>query len=318
MYIHTKNFKSISCVLLLFFLGVLPSLAGKYLNASSTTVGVLIFIMLLFPFYVRFIPKLYYIKYSFIIISVFFVIFILLQGLLVSDLNARAYLSLPIVIIFLISAFLVAAAVSDLENIDYSRVIYWLNNILLFIVVGNILTGFKLGLFLGGGHTDIYPFGEPSHFALFLGPLAIAEFILSEIKYRKYIILISVFLIGISIPNTTLLVYVLLMLLLVVKFSKSSLLAFGIFLLCGYTYLISNDVNFDYFIDRLTLTSDSENLSALVYLQGVDYSLKSLSDTYGLGVGFQMMGTQEQSIITQRIIELTASGTALNRLDGAF
>ena len=45
-----------------------------------------------------------------------------------------------------------------------------------------------------------------------------------------------------------------------------------------------------YFSDRLKLTTDSDNLSVLVFVQGWQLAYNSLKETYGLGIGIQQLG----------------------------
>jgi hypothetical protein len=71
-----------------------------------------------------------------------------------------------------------------------------------------------------------------------------------------------------------------------------------------------------YFLDRLAISDTSNNLSALVYLQGLYDAYYSLEATNYLGLGFQLLGTQPPSELSLTI--QTIAGTELNREDGSF
>ena len=67
------------------------------------------------------------------------------------------------------------------------------------------------------------------------------------------------------------------------------------------------------------IQNDSENLSALVWMQGWENAWLMLKNTYGLGVGFQQFGINGLSgHATETIAYLRASeeNSTLNQLDG--
>ena len=111
-------------------------------------------------------------------------------------------------------------------------------------------------------------------------------------------------------------VYVLLMLITSLRASISNMFFFALSVSVAFN-IISNT---DYFTERANLSLESNNTTALVYLQGVDYAEKALTNTNGMGLGFQMMGTQKSSEVTDKLISLVGSGDGggVNRLDGGF
>jgi hypothetical protein len=72
----------------------------------------------------------------------------------------------------------------------------------------------------------------------------------------------------------------------------------------------------EYFLSRLDFTTESSNLTALVFLQGWDDLLSSLSSTNGLGLGFQMLGKNEAGEVADVIFD--KFGVYKNREDGSF
>lgn len=125
---------------------------------------------------------------------------------------------------------------------------------------------------------------------------------------------------GVITPNTTLLTYASLSVLLLI-FSlrpKALFLTLPIFLatvIYGSSFVLSNE----YFSSRLDLSADNQSATTLVYLQGVQDAVNSLSSTNGLGLGFQMLGTQPPSEYAYSIAKVMADVNGeLNRQDGGF
>jgi hypothetical protein len=80
-------------------------------------------------------------------------------------------------------------------------------------------------------------------------------------------------------------------------------------------------LEFDYFISRLDLTSNSNNISSLVYVQGWQLLWESCVQTFGWGVGFEQLGGHGTNATAADTILalLSDSGLdALNLTDGSF
>ncbi len=80
-------------------------------------------------------------------------------------------------------------------------------------------------------------------------------------------------------------------------------------------------LEFDYFISRLDLTSSSNNISSLVYVQGWQLLWESCAQTFGWGVGFEQLGGHGTNATAADTILalLSDSGLdALNLTDGSF
>lgn len=75
--------------------------------------------------------------------------------------------------------------------------------------------------------------------------------------------------------------------------------------------LFSDSIAFQYFSSRLNFSADSSNMTTLVFLQGIDDAYRSLMNTSGLGLGFQMAGTDQPGIYGYTIAHI--SGSFLNR-----
>lgn len=204
--------------------------------------------------------------------------------------------------------------VFDLSNIRFLNVISWLY----FVLIGNgvfILLGIDLwGIGLA---KPSFLFQEPSHYAIVLAPFLI--FVCSYCRERNKLVAISsltfFFAISIYVENMTLLVSVILAFT-VYSRTKLYLLFVVIVGLVFFIYFYSGS-EIAYFSSRLNISSQSDNLSSLVFLQGWQNAFLTLSDmpNYYLGAGFQQFGVNTAAgDATDAIFMLT--GSELNRYDG--
>ena len=154
----------------------------------------------------------------------------------------------------------------------------------------------------------VFPFSEPSHFALSFLPLVMYSSVTGSLYTRIISLVIAVFL-AVSLENLTLVVGCLLVIL--VSLRLQAVLIFGAFLVP-----IVWRMDISYYTDRLVF-SGTENLSTLVYLQGWQLIEESLNRSIGWGLGFQQLGLAEpNSIAANKIFEMTNS--YMNQKDGGF
>lgn len=155
----------------------------------------------------------------------------------------------------------------------------------------------------------IFPFVEPSHFAIFFLPLLISISVISS-KSIKLIIIIVSLIISIYIQSFAMLIGVFITTVICINIKFTITLLFAI-------SAIALNLDISYFSERIDISINSNNLSALVLLQGWQLIWKSLIETTGLGLGFQQMGLNEiESPASMRIYELL--GKPQNIKDGGF
>lgn len=77
-------------------------------------------------------------------------------------------------------------------------------------------------------------------------------------------------------------------------------------------------VNMKYFAHRADISSNSSNLSALVYVEGWEMLAQSLEHTDGWGVGFQQLGVRGSNVPAAQAIRRITGGEDLNLEDGGF
>ncbi len=172
------------------------------------------------------------------------------------------------------------------------------------VEISSVYTEFNRGVF---------PFLEPSHFALIYIPFALI-FILNTSEKLLKLILFFLFLMAFSFPNLTLLVGTILISMVVLRIRFIFLMLLAILL---GAFIIDNNEYFQYFYERVDVSNDgSENLSMLVYLQGWEKIKLSLIHSNFIGLGFQNLGSEPFGnyyyLIKQRGVE------GLNWYDGSF
>lgn len=152
--------------------------------------------------------------------------------------------------------------------------------ITLFILFLNSL--FPLfGIKLYNSSVPVGLFVEPSHFALALSPLLLYS-VIDKIKYFKLYLIYFAFW-AVFIQNLTLLLVVFGCF--IFNNSKKNIL-YAIIIIS----LSSLVINISYFTSRTNLSSNSNNLSVLVFLNGWQKAAEAFKVSNGLGVGFQQLG----------------------------
>lgn len=299
---------------ILLLLGILPPLSGQFLNASSMALGVLLgMLMILFSHFKQF-KLLLVLDNMFIKALVFLLFYGFFQQFTISLWVMKSYISLIFIFIIIVVALFYSKIITN-WNLFSNQVIYSLMLVSFILGLISILTDSELSKIVYGRTKGVFPFGEVSHFALYVGPFFILTFFYLQKKYARWFLLLATFFFAICIESTTLIIYVFLVLLLYIRFSVLSFFIFLPVLLGLILYLLTNE----YFSSRFLLSADSINLTALVYLQGITDAVLALKNTFGIGLGFQMLGYQEPSEISQQIAYVLGDEEGmLNRFDGGF
>ena len=218
----------------------------------------------------------------------------------------RALQTLPMLAIFLLAVPVVISAVFEREDaaIDLA---------MLIVVIGFLLSGLLsvIGLQPPGnyGEKPTFPFTEPSFLAFTIVP-AIIYFCVTKSFFWRWTAVALLAAFAVLVSNLTTLATCLLTIL---TFARWWQIGGAV----GAGYLVWPYVDQDYFIDRLTLTEETVNLTALVYLQGWQMLEESLRVTEGWGRGLQQLGIgYTNTLASYRINQLM--GGDLNLLDGGF
>jgi hypothetical protein len=156
-------------------------------------------------------------------------------------------------------------------------------------------------------------FSEPSHYALAFLPVLLVS--VSAAPRPTQLGLVSLALaIAALLQNLTMVVGTLVIAALLLR---GAALAVMLLALAGAALAgAAAALDFTYYSDRLNFTSDTNNLSTLVFLQGWENALLNFGETHGLGVGFQQFGIAgSKGDITEKIAALLG-GDYINLLDG--
>jgi hypothetical protein len=287
----TLNYKPVFVFCLLLIL-LLPSFLLVGLSLASMSVGIvsaIVFIFLLIMLSWESIKfRVNTIRLAFIPISIVTIVSLFF---LLHDNIAKPVLSiLPILLMFFIAS-------------EVSKKIYQQNIDLVRIVGPTMIILSALGLagVLGYQPTccnfetlgkPIFPFSEPSHYALSFGPLAVGFAFYSNIT-KVFVVALLFAALGLAISNLTLIVFSTIIFLsstLRLKRIYFILLIPILILLTLGVILILIELS-PHFAERLDVGADY-NKTTLFYLRGFELAYLNFIDTYGLGLGFQMLGSE--------------------------
>lgn len=171
---------------------------------------------------------------------------------------------------------------------------------------------------------SIFPFVEPSHFALVYGMIGLPLILDKSLKVNFFLITNYVFF-SINLPSTTLsLFFILTLILFIIKKENKLQNIFGItiFLLI-IIFFFKSYLNISYFESRLGTgnfeSDDVFNWTRMVYLQGWELMKVNLLSTNFLGLGYQMMGSAQTATgdISKAIFEFSGQ-FGKNIADGSF
>ncbi len=301
--------------LFLFFvlMVVLPSLVHGFFDASSLSLGIMIASAIVF-FIVRktSLPG----QYFFIITIIFLVHYLI--SLTFFGFYKKSLFSLFAIFFLFYSAYQLSNYVYDKKEayVGFDRSVLYFLFFLIFILFLALVSDFKFGGAFYNKNKPVFPFVEPSHAALAIAPFFMF-FLLRSGMILNFIVFFILMIFSITMHS---------FMLLIVSFScyflfgiksryKFHILFFALILLLFFVF------KNDYFYQRLAVNIESSNLTALVYLQGLQDAFNALKKTNGFGLGFQMLGYQTPSEAHYRILEvmgLNKDNPGINRYDGGF
>lgn len=219
----------------------------------------------------------------------------------------RAAQSAPVAALMLVAAACLAHGLAAFDD----RVIARVTNIIrgLFIGFGVLaIVGVQPPTALVNEKV-VFPFAEPSHYALAFAPFLIHGCVLTT-PTKRYALLLTAFAIAFSLQSLSLVVATVLAAVVSVK-------PVPLVLGSAAAWLISTYVDLDYYTVRLDFSEDSQNLSALVYRQGWELIGDALARTKGWGLGFQQLGVGPINSPTADLIYRILRDDA-NLRDGGF
>lgn len=240
-------------------------------------------------------------------------VFLVAHGSVAGLMNApdvgRAALSAVSIAFMLFAAIVSAPTLFGASDKATDRATNIIRGMFLLIAVASLLGIQPPALLL---ERPIFPFTEPSHYALAFAPLLVDGCVRSR-PIVRWLLLAAGFVIGYLLQSLSLVVAVTLAAAICLPVFRLGILAVvGVVAIAGLQLL---DIN--YFAERVSSDAGSQNISRLVYVQGWELVQRSLADTSGWGVGFQQLGfAPVDSPTADQLYRLL--GTDANLKDGGF
>ena len=292
--------------LILFFPPSLPYL----FNASSMALGIVtiaMFAVLLRTFGVVSVPYNNRLvnEMTIAILAVFAVLAHLFIASLIRPIDVnRAIQSLGVLVLFIGAAPLVSRIIFVPKADMKPDILCWLFLVFALLSVIGVQPPTQ-----SDGAKPTFPFTEPSFFAFTLMPILVFQCVSSS--WTKRLLWLLAFLIfGVVVKNLTV----------VTACGLVALVSLPLRLAIPFlavVILIANGVDTTYFEERLDISVDSANISALVYAQGWQLLEEANKSTKGWGVGFQQLGFGYTNVpASYRIFYLLKRDS--NLIDGGF
>lgn len=164
---------------------------------------------------------------------------------------------------------------------------------------------------------SVFPFAEPSHFAVFTAPLFLISSCASSYA-RSFAIAITLLIASLALPNLTLgLVGLTILVMTAFRGSRryiliAALVSSSLLMVLFFDSIIG--LLPEYHQARAKLSSG--NITSLVYLQGLERAYDANISTFGYGAGFMQMGQLPPGQYGYEIFRIT--GVFKNLGDGAF
>jgi hypothetical protein len=294
----------------ILLLGFIPGVGVGFFNASSLALGLFAYCVILFFYLVRFLPSLQFIPRSICVSILVLMLYSVIQLIYLKAGSVKSVSSFPVLLFIATSACLSAIAFNKMGDDGLSQAILVVFKTLTLVAILNTI--FAINFFNYTHYPPMVPFTEVSQFGHYFGPIAIMTVFIQKNLAKRFLVGGVVLGVALVLPSLTLLVYAVLIFILTIKFRLTSLL-FSALLISLIIYMA---LTTPYFLDRLIISNSTDNLSVLVYLQGFYDVYYSLEATNYLGLGFQLLGTQPPSEISDTIE--TIAGGQLNREDGGF
>lgn len=295
-----------------------PSLVMVAFGVSSMAAGLMLFLLCLYVYLTfDFVEKKQSIRFNFNQVTFYslLAIFFLLHSMVAMIKNSNfqferfltSYLAFSLICI---GACGFVSLLTKIRPTDLSR---WIGGAVWFLVVNAMFGLTGIAVFSNATHKPVGIFSEPSHLALVLAPMLAYSCAINAKNHRKFLLFFFVW--GLLIENLTTLVVVGLCFLIRLKinFSRKFVLSAFVFVIIAGVIIQLTDL--DYFSSRLKISSDSDNLSVLVLIQGWETAFLMLMETNGVGSGFQQYGfSTAVADVSAKIGRFGLEG--LNQFDG--
>lgn len=219
----------------------------------------------------------------------------------------RAVTSLGGMSIMMVAVPIVYAAIMKADDKVLADTLAIVRVALIVMVVMSVLDYQPAGPL--SSERPVWPFTEPSHFALAALPFFIDGAVRAR-RIERWALLIIMALIVMVLQSLSLAVG-----LFIAAACSLGLAELVIFLIGGIAAAQFIDVS--YYVDRIDISYSSSNLSALVYLQGIELIQEALQTTRGWGIAIQQLGFAPTNVLATEVIRRVGGGEQ-NLADGSF
>lgn len=159
----------------------------------------------------------------------------------------------------------------------------------------------------------VFPFSEPSMFALAFIPLLLFVGVSARGMARAGYLLLGLAC-TMLIQNLTLAVGFLLVATLTLRIP----MLVALVALVAIVAVGGAQLDLSYYTDRLDFSGEVSNLSNLVYVQGWEMIEEAWRRSSGVGLGFQQLGVQGTDVPAAHLLRAIRDGEDMNLLDGGF
>lgn len=316
MLFLSKSKEELNLLFAFFIVIFLPSSLMVFLGLNSLNLGLLIA-----SFYLIIVNLVYSntIRFSNNALLLFLIIFGLIFFNSIFNLLSHNYFKPVLSLSFLLIIFAgysLACLVSKISYLALLNIVKWvfltLSVLAILSLIGVEPSSYSLL------EKPIFPFKEQSHFSLIFGLFLFPLVIISTRKIAISLFMWGFFL-AITLPNLTLLVFVIVAGGAALLKDKSTLkIAFWLVVLSLLSvFLLKEILKIEYFYSRLSF-EDTSNLTVLVYIQGWELIIKTFTDFEFLGIGFQMLGFDKSVLPPTSYVINEVAGSFLNISDGGF
>lgn len=311
---YARNIPSYRLIIILFSLLFFPSLVYVTLDATSTALGLLVALVLVLILTVG----QSNLSYGMLVYLLFILIFLFLYNIFIVsyggyEADSRMVSSGFFVIYMVLLSYFFSGFLLSNDNGVLKDSLFVITLVSVFLGLYSFLLDQN---FLGYDQypKSVFPFAEPSHYVITLGPILFASGFFFSLKSRAALIFFTLSFAILS-PSVTMVLFSLLMIVFFFKWSWIKVILIFPFILMLFYFLLLSEQG-SYFIDRLSFSDSSTNLTALVYMQGWSDMVFALQESNWLGIGFQNLGILSPSYYGELIYSL--AGEYKNRNDGGF
>lgn len=223
--------------------------------------------------------------------------------------SVRALVSLLFLLVVVLAVNFTAGHAARMPPEEFHKVIR--RAVVLMLVLGTTNAILKDPLKdLNGWRAVMTPFSEPSHYAIALAPFALYAVAMRD-RWLIAGFFVTLAIVLSQMGSVIILVVALLVVGLLLPFWVT-LLAFPVL-----GAVVAATLTSEYYLSRLAFW-EGENLTALVYLQGLQIIGESFTGSNITGLGFQQLGSRDLGLEASKVIRGLRDGQDSNILDGGF